>query len=193
LEQEADGIGPVAANFRLVCTVGHGHCHRFHLSGASLRVKPARSAVFLDYPEIQAAGRSLFYQAARHFSKKLSSYSLPRAMRGHVQIIEESAECRMVVREYARESHQLPAGFRKDCEKRLAVYFRESRLPQGGALRVDVMIEIVAGQNPTVRGTPAFSVQMRDGCGVVLGGVAQGHHCEPNFRLNPTSRNGIAA
>jgi hypothetical protein len=36
-------------------------------------------------------------------------------------------------------------------------------------------------------------MQMRDGRRVVLGGVAQGHHREPNFRLNPTSRSGIGA
>jgi len=193
LQQEADGVGPVTANFRLVCAVGHRHGHRFHFNGASLGIKSARPAVFLDNPKIEAAGCSLFYQARSYFPKESSAYSLPHILRGHVEIVEERTERRMVAREDAGKSHQLRAFFRKDGEKRLAVYFRKTRLPQSSALPVDVVIEVIAGQDSSVGGTPALGVQMRDGSRVVLGGIAQGHHGEPNFRLNPTNQNGIGA
>jgi len=102
-----------------------------------------------------------------------------------MEVIQERAERRMIVREDTGKSHQLRASFRKDCEKRLAVHFRESRLPQGGALSVNLVIEVIARQDSTVRGTPAFGMQMRDGCGVVLGGVAQGHHRGAKLSLEP--------
>ena len=123
LQQEADRVRPVTANLRLVCAVGHGHGHRFHFNGAGLGRKPACAAVFLDDPEIEAAGCSLFDEARSYFPKESSADSPPHILRGHVEIIEERAERRITVWVGGRQVNQLS----KDGEKRLAVYVRKTR------------------------------------------------------------------
>mmetsp|Transcript_64210 Transcript_64210/g.157980 ORF Transcript_64210/g.157980 Transcript_64210/m.157980 type:complete len:275 (-) Transcript_64210:479-1303(-) len=143
--------------------------------GAQALVEPAGGGVGVQHPEVERVGGAVALQALGHGLHQPPAQACAFEVRGDMQVVEIVAPGGVVVGLHVGEADEAACGV---VHRQAPVGGRyvglQPRAPDGAAVGVDLVVEVVVGEDAAVGVAPGGGVQGGDGVGV-------GSHHVPQF------------